>query len=849
MRYLTLAITMGLIALLAIDGQTGLTLFWGIAIPVVPAILVVAPGLWRQICPMAMLNQLPRRWGFSAERTVSERWLKVSFPISVGVLVVLVSLREPLLNHSPAVLAGGLTLVLTLAFVGGLVFKGRSGWCGTFCPMTPVERTYGQAPLIVAPNGHCPTCVGCQPNCYDLNPRAAVFKDVLANDPQRAWLRRLFMALLPGLILGYFIQGHQDGRAWLPYEATLLLSCTASIALYLLATKVLPIGHYRLTLVFSAAALMCFYWFVGPVVAKNLGALLAFETPDVLSLGLKGLGAVAGSVLLLSGLRSERHHRRLNPHANLSGRSPKGRTVIPIRVSGAQVLDRETGTSFNVPPGDNLLTALRAAGLPINHNCHAGLCGLDAVEVCEGGHHMSPPGETELATLRRLGLEGRARLACMCDVHGNVTIDRSPKAHVLAESAIAEPAEDLALLAGLRRVVVVGNGVAGSTAVEALRRASPSVDIDLIGDESGVFYNRMALGQLITGESRPGDLDMLSPHWAHEGRTQTYTDTSAQFIDRELMEVVLHSGERLPYDRLILATGAEAALPQPGFLDRSNAFVLRRSDDAIKIRSTVLQKSAGRPASAVVIGGGVLGVEAALALVALGTQVVILERADRLMANQLDAEGAERLASFLATKGIQSIASATIDHLAGETAFEAAVLQSGERVAADLFVACLGVRPRIDLAQTAGLQTSPHGIQVDAHMRTNDPAIFAIGDVVQADGPTRLWSAGARHAETAVAAMLGQATATPSEAVSAAAPVRLKCDEIDIVTSGNTTEQPGDTVWTSPATSARHWKVVLRANAVVGSLCVGPPGSAKTFTSLLEGARDPAALKASLTAL
>ena len=113
-----------------------------------------------------------------------------------------ISLRVPLLNHNGTVVGLGLVTVLLLAFAGGSVFKGRSGWCGTFCPLAPIQRTYGQAPLIVVKNGYCNPCVGCQKSCYDFNPRAAVFSDIYDEDPRHAAQRRLFMALLPGLGAG-----------------------------------------------------------------------------------------------------------------------------------------------------------------------------------------------------------------------------------------------------------------------------------------------------------------------------------------------------------------------------------------------------------------------------------------------------------------------------------------------------------------------------------------------------------------------------------------------------------------------------------------------------------------------
>ena len=140
-RATVMAVTLALAGLLIFQPELGLKLFWGLAIPLLPALLVIAPGLWRQVCPMATMNQLPRLAGFGRALELPPALKASAFGIAVALFVGAVALRVPLLNHSGVLVGAGVLTVLVLAFVGGSVFKGRSGWCGTFCPLAPIQRT------------------------------------------------------------------------------------------------------------------------------------------------------------------------------------------------------------------------------------------------------------------------------------------------------------------------------------------------------------------------------------------------------------------------------------------------------------------------------------------------------------------------------------------------------------------------------------------------------------------------------------------------------------------------------------------------------------------------------------
>ena len=843
LRVLTLLVTLGLAALLALQPTLGLMLWWGLAIPALPALLVIAPGLWRQICPMAFLNQIPRLTGSSRNRPLPGRWKDAAFLVAVALFLACVAARSAILNHEGGVVAAGIVGVLILAFVGGLIFAGRSGWCGTFCPLGPIQRTYGHAPLIVVPNGYCPSCVGCQKNCYDFNPRAAIFADLVDADPRYAGQRRLFIGLLPGLIGAYFFQGPTQAYGYDLYLAILLGSCCASAGLYAIATSYFPLSPHRVAAVFAALALAIFYWFGGPVVLGTLSHLLSLAAPEWLTAASRSVGVIGGLVLLGASLHAESLFRKASATPAAPDAEPNRKTQLHTRFGskqGAEATDRETRVTFPVARGETLLDAIEGAGLKINYGCRAGLCGADAVVVCEGSQHLSPAGEDETATLRRLGLEGKARLACMCRVSGPVLIDRDPTSAGPQPAVPAAPEVDHARGSGISRVLIIGNGIAGTSAAEQLRRLSTSLQIDVITSEPLHFYNRMAIGRLIYGRTGMDGLQLIPDNWYAKNRVEVWRNSIVRSVDRQSKSVALATGEHLPYDKLILATGAHGTTPDPDFLAFDNAFVLRSAEDAQALRNYAQRRRARR---ALVVGGGVLGVEAADALHHLGLQVTLLQRSERLMNAQLDRQGSARLAAYLEGIGIQVLTEAHVSRWEAQgEELRAAWLAHGPCARAEVFVACLGIGANAQLARAAGLAVG-RGIMVDPCMRTSDPDIYAIGDVAELPGAIGgLWAIGAAQAATAATALLGQAKPYQAPRIV----LQLKCDGIDLRSFGEIAARPGDEEFTATPNDAAWWRLILRQGVLVGAIYVGPPRSAQDFTRVVQAGTDLGPIRAGL---
>ncbi len=284
LRVAVFAATLGLIGLLLTSPKIGLDLFWKLAIPALPLVFAVLPGVWRQVCPMALSNQLPRVFGFSPQSHAAA-WAKNSAYIAaVLIFFAVVILRQIVFNTEAAALAVLLAAALVLPFFGGLVFKGRSGWCGTICPLSPLQRAYGQAPVLVVRNGYCPSCVGCQKNCYDFNPRAAIHSDLGDADQWYGGHREFFVGALPGLIIGFFTTRRPATLGVGGYLGYMAVAIAISLGVYMALSRIIRISRYpgdaavldggvRRLLLVRLAADPCRHHRIRPRAAAGLGRL------------------------------------------------------------------------------------------------------------------------------------------------------------------------------------------------------------------------------------------------------------------------------------------------------------------------------------------------------------------------------------------------------------------------------------------------------------------------------------------------------------------------------------------------------------------------------------------------
>ncbi len=689
LRFGMVAASLVYIAVLILDPDDGLWLWWQITVPLLPALFLIAPGIWRNICPLAASNQLPRVLNFSRALNPPKWLTEYGFVIGAIGFFAMASSRKWLFNHNGPATGLLILFALAVALLGGYLYKGKSGWCSSLCPLYPVQRFYNRTPFATVANAHCNPCVGCTKNCYDFNPGSSYVADLHDNDPHYASYRKVFAAIMPGFIVAYFtVPDPHTATAVLTMYLEFALYMVLSIGVFTVLETFLKISASKLTAIYGAVALNLFYGFGLPNWLKAAGSMLAVTPPDWLSWALRGAVLVVTIVWVARTYGVERRYAEqqrqaeemqialtpvtttvatvVNPTAPVAAQRPEiaflpgdlrvpveaGRTLLDIAESNKQpiksgcrmgvcgadpimIVDgqknlppmgadekatlerlglggncrlacmcRPTGsvsvaldpkaniaapakstapieqpkpiepaqpieparaiepaftpsranpnepptitfmpTEVRVPndPNCTLLEMAECNSQPIEAGCRMGICGADPVLITEGMENLPPMTNEEKSTLDRLGLGPNCRLACMCRAKGSVTVSLDPKSAGAAAPAPVVTDYDR----DIKSVVIIGNGAAGITAADYVRRNHPDCEIHLVSREKHAFYNRMAITRLIYGRSAMSGLYMQSEEWYDERRITCWLNTHATHINRGHKQVQLATGETL----------------------------------------------------------------------------------------------------------------------------------------------------------------------------------------------------------------------------------------------------------------------------------------------------------------
>jgi len=285
-----------------------------------------------------------------------------------------------------------------------------------------------------------------------------------------------------------------------------------------------------------------------------------------------------------------------------------------------------------------------------------------------------------------------------------------------------------------RKVVIVGGGIAGVSAAEAVRQTLPHAEIILFTSEKDLPYYRLNLTRRLAGEITDEDLPIHPEAWYEERSITVRRGTTINGVDPDDHTLSVEGGEAVSYDKLIFAGGAHPFIPPIPGADLRGVTAVRTLKDAHHLLSLVK-----KGASCVCIGGGILGLETAGALAKQGVKVTLLEAFDYLLPRQLNRDAAEVLAAHVAELGIVVRTSATTESFEGNDAVEAVVLQDGTRLQTSAVTITTGIRANSYLARRAGLAVN-QGIIVDAHMATSHPDIFAAVDCAEFEGTVAgLW--------------------------------------------------------------------------------------------------------------
>jgi nitrite reductase (NADH) large subunit len=282
----------------------------------------------------------------------------------------------------------------------------------------------------------------------------------------------------------------------------------------------------------------------------------------------------------------------------------------------------------------------------------------------------------------------------------------------------------------MKKLVVVGNGMAGVACVEQILRYRPDFDITIFGDETHVNYNRILLSSVLAGEKSADEILLNDVAWYQDNGIRARLGIRIDHIDRSQRVAVDSEGGVTPYDKLILATGSSAFIPSIPGVDKKNVHVFRTLDDT---RELIAKARTG--CKAIVIGGGLLGLEAARGLQLRGCEVSVVHLVETLMERQLDSAGGEFLRRKIEAIGIRVLLPRQTQAVLGNGRVDGLRFASGEEIEADLVVIAAGIKPNVELGRKAGLDVR-RGIVVNDYLQTSDPDIFAVGECTEHRGQT-----------------------------------------------------------------------------------------------------------------
>jgi nitrite reductase (NADH) large subunit len=363
----------------------------------------------------------------------------------------------------------------------------------------------------------------------------------------------------------------------------------------------------------------------------------------------------------------------------------------------------------------------------------------------------------------------------------------------------------------VKKYLIIGNGVAGTTAADSIRRNDAAGEIIIVTDEDLPFYYRVRLPDLLGGKVRESELIAKKNDWYTEKKISLKLDTKITAADPETKKIHTEGGEYLVYDRLLLATGSHPFIPPIKGSKTPGVYAIHNINDVRRVSAEAREID-----EILIIGGGLLGLEAANALHTLGKNITVVEFFPRLLPRQLDNEGATRLQRYFEDLGFSFRLGATTREIQGNGHVEQVVLEDGTVLPTEMVIISAGVRPSLDLAQMLNLNTDK-GVIVDKHMQTSNPDIYAAGDVIEFDGRTYgIWPAAMEQGKIAGTNISGGNATYGGSTLSNI----LKVAGIDLASAGEIDVEnryKAKTVTTDDI----YKKIVIDDNRVIGCIMLG----------------------------
>ncbi|HWK63927.1 MAG TPA: nitrite reductase large subunit NirB, partial [Rhizobiaceae bacterium] len=382
------------------------------------------------------------------------------------------------------------------------------------------------------------------------------------------------------------------------------------------------------------------------------------------------------------------------------------------------------------------------------------------------------------------------------------------------------------------RLVIIGNGMAPGRMLEHLLEAAPDrYRITIFNAEPRVNYDRIMLSPVLSGEKEFEEIVIHGDGWYIKNGITLYKGHRIVAIDREARTVTSDKGVTEPYDKLVIATGSVPfIIPVPG-ADLPGVLTYRDLDDV-----NAMLLAAQSRAKAVVIGGGLLGLEAAAGLKERGMDVTVLHVMPTLMERQLDPAAGYLLQKAVEARGIKVMAKANTKAIVGKGKVEGIELADGTIVPATLVVMAVGIRPNVDLARNAGLDVN-RGVVTDDLMRTSDPNILALGECAEVGG--HVYGLVAPLYEMARVAAARLSGGEDRRFVHSDTPTKLKVTGIELYSIGDFADgDDREEIILRDASAGIYKRVILRDNKIIGTVLFGETGDGAWFNELKKKAVD-----------
>lgn len=375
-------------------------------------------------------------------------------------------------------------------------------------------------------------------------------------------------------------------------------------------------------------------------------------------------------------------------------------------------------------------------------------------------------------------------------------------------------------------LVIIGNGMAAARlAQEIARRALGRYAVAIIGDEPRLAYNRVLLSSVLAGEIASQDIELQpAAWWRDRGVTLSY-GCAATSVDVQSRRVVLADGRLVPFSKLVFATGSQPLrLNIPG-ADLSGVHTFRDSRDV-----DLLLALAGRQRRVVVIGGGLLGLEAAYGLARAGAPVTLLHLMDRLMERQLDGAAAALMKRLVEAKGIDVRLNASTEAIFGDGSVEGVELADGTRIAADAVIFAAGIRPNAGLAEGGGIAVN-RGIIVDDRLATDVGGVYALGECAEHRGVCYgLVEPAYEQARVLAENLAGRAASYEGSVLS----TNLKVSGVNVFSAGEVAGGAGtEAIVLSDARQGTYKKLVIVDGRLAGAILIGDTRDALWYLELI----------------